>query len=41
MNPFLEVAIEAAREAGGILMTEFARPVSISYKGEVDIVTQG
>jgi len=25
MNPFLEVAIEAAREAGGILMTEFAR----------------
>ena len=39
-NPFLEVAIEAAREAGGILMTEFARPVSISYKGEVDIVTQ-
>jgi myo-inositol-1(or 4)-monophosphatase len=40
MNPFLEVAIEAAREAGGILMKEFARPVSISYKGEVDIVTQ-
>ncbi len=39
-NPFLEVAIEAAREAGGILMAEFARPVSISYKGEVDIVTQ-
>jgi myo-inositol-1(or 4)-monophosphatase len=39
-NPFLEVAIEAAREAGAILMTEFGRPVSISYKGEVDIVTQ-
>ncbi len=40
MNPFLEVAIEAAREAGGILLQEFDRPVRISYKGEVDIVTQ-
>src|SRR3984893_4246941 len=40
MNSFLEVAVEAAREAGGILMTEFDRPVKISYKGEVDIVTQ-
>jgi myo-inositol-1(or 4)-monophosphatase len=40
MNPFLEVAMEAAYEAGGILMAEFARPVDISYKGEVDIVTQ-
>jgi myo-inositol-1(or 4)-monophosphatase len=40
MNPFLEVAIDAAREAGGILLEEFARPVRISYKGEVDIVTQ-
>ena len=40
MNAFVEVAIEAAREAGGILMTEFDRPVKISYKGEVDIVTQ-
>src|ERR1019366_8485576 len=40
MNPFLEVAIDAAREAGGILLQEFDRPVKISYKGEVDIVTQ-
>src|ERR1700726_621695 len=40
MNSFLEVATEAARGAGGILMTEFDRPVKISYKGEVDIVTQ-
>jgi myo-inositol-1(or 4)-monophosphatase len=40
MNPFLEVAIEAAREAGAILLQEFDRPVKISYKGEVDIVTQ-
>src|ERR1700730_10725064 len=40
MNSFLEVAIDAAREGGGILMAEFDRPVKISYKGEVDIVTQ-
>jgi myo-inositol-1(or 4)-monophosphatase len=40
MNPFLEVAIETAREAGVILLQEFDRPVKISYKGEVDIVTQ-
>ena len=40
MNLFLEVAIETAREAGGILLTEFDRPVKISYKGEVDLVTQ-
>jgi myo-inositol-1(or 4)-monophosphatase len=40
MNSFLEVAIEAAREAGGILLQEFDRPVKISYKGEVDLVTQ-
>src|SRR6202049_3702045 len=40
MNSFLEVAIEAAREAGDILLQEFDRPVKISYKGEVDIVTQ-
>src|ERR1700730_15164313 len=40
MNSFLEVAVDAAREGGGILMAEFDRPVKISYKGEVDIVTQ-
>jgi myo-inositol-1(or 4)-monophosphatase len=40
MNRFLDVATEAALEAGGILTAEFARPVDISYKGEVDIVTQ-
>ncbi len=40
MNSFLDVAIETAREAGTILIEEFARPVKISYKGEVDIVTQ-
>ena len=40
MNHFLEVAIEAAREAGGILRAEFDRPKKISYKGDVDIVTE-
>jgi myo-inositol-1(or 4)-monophosphatase len=40
MNPFLEVAIEAAREAGGILLAEFDRPQKIGYKGEVDLVTE-
>src|ERR1700721_2528144 len=40
MNSFLDVAIETAREAGTILLAEFDRPVKISYKGEVDIVTQ-
>ncbi len=40
MNPFLEVAIEAAREAGSILLSEYDRPAKISYKGEVDLVTE-
>ncbi len=40
MNSYLEVAVEAALEAGGILMSEFDHPAKISYKGEVDIVTQ-
>ena len=37
---FLEVAVETAREAGAILMREFAHPQKISYKGEVDLVTE-
>src|SRR5580658_2075482 len=40
MSQFLEVAIETAREAGAILRREFDRPKKISYKGEVDIVTE-
>jgi myo-inositol-1(or 4)-monophosphatase len=40
MEKFLEVAIKAAREAGAILRTDFDRPKQISYKGEVDIVTE-
>lgn len=40
MNPFLEVAIDAARDAGSILSAEMSRPKSISYKGDVDLVTE-
>jgi myo-inositol-1(or 4)-monophosphatase len=40
MSAFLEVAVEAAREAGTILLAEFDRPQKITYKGEVDIVTE-
>jgi myo-inositol-1(or 4)-monophosphatase len=40
MNPFLEVAVDTAREAGALLRREFGRPKEISYKGEVDIVTE-
>jgi myo-inositol-1(or 4)-monophosphatase len=40
MNLFLEVAIDAARQAGALLATDFGRPKNISYKGEVDIVTE-
>lgn len=37
---FLEVAEETAREAGQILLGEFKRPAHITYKGDVDLVTQ-
>lgn len=37
---FLEVAVETAIEAGSILLSEFDHPAKISYKGEVDLVTQ-
>lgn len=37
---FLQAAIDTAKEAGEILMSELAHPPQISYKGEVDIVTQ-
>jgi len=39
-NQFLELAVETAMEAGAILLSEFDRPAKISYKGEVDLVTQ-
>jgi myo-inositol-1(or 4)-monophosphatase len=38
---FLEMAVEAAREAGAILLAEFDKPQKIAYKGEVDLVTEG
>jgi myo-inositol-1(or 4)-monophosphatase len=37
---FLEVAVDAAREAGAILLAEADRPVKVTYKGEVDLVTE-
>jgi myo-inositol-1(or 4)-monophosphatase len=40
MNRFLEAAVEAALEAGANLRTEFERPKKVSYKGEVDLVTE-
>jgi myo-inositol-1(or 4)-monophosphatase len=40
MNEYLDAAIEIAREAGAILQEGFDRPKKISYKGEVDLVTE-
>src|SRR5271168_1464644 len=40
MKTFLEVAVDAARQASAILRAEFDRPKEISYKGEIDIVTE-
>jgi len=37
---YLEAATEIAVEAGKILREEFDRPLQISYKGDVDLVTQ-
>lgn len=37
---YLEAAVEIAREAGAIICEEFYRPRQISYKGDVDLVTQ-
>jgi myo-inositol-1(or 4)-monophosphatase len=39
-NQFLGVAIETALEAGGVLLSEFARPPKVRPKGELDLVTQ-
>jgi myo-inositol-1(or 4)-monophosphatase len=40
MNPFLEVAVAAAHEAGVILREGYDRPKEISYKGDADLVTE-
>ncbi len=37
---YLSVAMETALEAGKVLLEEFERPADISYKGDVDLVTQ-
>lgn len=37
---YLEAAIEIAHEAGKILREEFDRPAEITYKGDVDLLTQ-
>lgn len=39
-NPYLDVAIETALEAGQILREEYEPPPDIAYKGDVDLVTQ-
>ncbi|MCX8118194.1 MAG: inositol monophosphatase [Desulfobacterota bacterium] len=39
-EPYLAVALQAAREAGKIQMDHFGRPQSITYKGEFDPVTE-
>jgi myo-inositol-1(or 4)-monophosphatase len=40
MSKFFDVAVEAAREAGAVLLAEHSRPQKISYKGDVDLVTE-
>jgi myo-inositol-1(or 4)-monophosphatase len=40
MSSYLEGAVAAAKEAGAILRDEFSRPAKISYKGDVDLVTE-
>jgi myo-inositol-1(or 4)-monophosphatase len=39
-NNFLEAAVGIAQQAGKILREELARPLSIAYKGDFDLVTQ-
>jgi myo-inositol-1(or 4)-monophosphatase len=39
-DDYLKAAVEVAREAGAILREEFDLPRQISYKGDVDLVTQ-
>jgi len=40
MNEALKIAIEIAQEAGVILREGFGRPKNVTYKGEVDLVTE-
>lgn len=41
MQKYLRVAIQAAREAGGVLMREIGKDRRIRYKGAIDLVTDG
>jgi myo-inositol-1(or 4)-monophosphatase len=38
--PYLQTAMEIAREAGAVLREEAQRPPDIAYKGDYDLVTQ-
>lgn len=40
LKTYLDAAIEIAQEAGKILREEMARPPTIAYKGDFDLVTQ-
>jgi len=40
VKEYLDAAMEIAREAGAILREGFERPKQISYKGDVDLVTE-
>ena len=40
IKTYLEVAIDAAQEAGQVLREEMERPPAIAYKGDFDLVTQ-
>jgi myo-inositol-1(or 4)-monophosphatase len=40
MSKFFDVAMAAAKEAGAVLLAEHSRPQKISYKGDVDLVTE-
>lgn len=37
---YLELAVQAAKEAGEIQMVRFGQPQSVTYKGEFDLVTE-
>ncbi|OPY88270.1 MAG: Inositol-1-monophosphatase [Syntrophaceae bacterium PtaU1.Bin231] len=40
MEPMLDFAIETAKAAGQLLKSKFGGPLTVDYKGEIDIVTE-
>ena len=40
MENYLNIAIEIAREAGGLLLQHFRQPLEITYKRRSDLVTE-